>query len=163
MVFLAISPDINYIAIWILGTQTIFEYSHSIGFASILPVLSILFLKYKKDKNLINKSILLFTASFSHLLLDLLVGVFPKSYLWPFSTEKIKLPFGILPSAGKLDLQNHYLYKNLLIELGILLPFIGIIYLLKKHRETKYFLIKLLILILIWIPFLKWGLSLFRG
>jgi len=163
LMFLAISPDINYIALWILGTQSIFEYSHSIGFVIILPILSILFLKYKREQNLVNKTLQLFIASFSHLLLDLLVGVFPKPYLWPFDGEKLRLPFGILPSAGKLDLQNYYLYRNLLIELGILLPFIGIIYLFKKRRETDYFLVKLALLTLIWIPFLIWGISLYRG
>lgn len=98
LMFLAVSPDINYIALWIFGSQTIFKYSHSIGFVIILPILSVLFLKYKKDRNLLNKSIQLFIASFSHLLLDLLVGVFPKAYLWPFFSSKWTLPFGVLPS-----------------------------------------------------------------
>ncbi len=163
IMFLAIFSDINYIALWILGTQSIFIYSHSIGFVIILPILSILFLKYRGVQNLVSKSLQLFIAAFSHLLLDLLVGVFPKAYLSPFYSGKLILPFGVLPSAGKLDLQNYYLYRNLLIELGILLPFIGIIYLLKKRRETEYFLIKQSLLILIWIPFLIWGISLYRG
>lgn len=162
IMFLAIFPDINYVALWILGTQTIFEFSHSIGFVIILPTISILFLKYKREQNLVSKALQLFMASFSHLLLDLLVGVYPKAYLWPFNNYKLTLPFGILPSAGKLDLHNYFLYRNLLIELGILLPFIGIIHLLKKRRETKHFIIKLTSLFLIWIPFLVWGSSLYR-
>ena len=163
LMFLAFSPDINYIALWILGSQTILKHSHSIGFVLILPILSVLFLKYKKNRNLLNKSFQLFTASFSHLFLDLLVGVFPKAYLWPFYSGKLTLPFGVLPSAGKLDWQNYYLYRNLLIELGILLPFIAIIYLCLKRRETEYFLIKQFLLISMWIPFLIWGISLYRG
>lgn len=163
IMFLAVSSDINYIVLWILGAQSIFKYSHSIGFVILLPFLSILFLSYKKEKNLTSKSLQLFTASFSHLFLDLLVGVFPKAYLWPFYSEKLKLPFGILPSAGKLDWQNYYLYKNLFIELGILLPFIGIIYLFKKRYKVKYILIKFFVLVFIWIPFLVWGSSLYRG
>lgn len=163
LIFLAIIPDINYIALWILGTQTIFYFSHSVGFALILPVLSILFFKYKKEKNLSGRALQLFIASFSHIILDLLVGVFPKPYLWPFYGKNLCLPFGILPNAGKLDWQNYYLYKNLLIELGILLPFIGIIYVIKNKSKTKYFLIKLLLLMLILVPFLIWGISLNRG
>jgi len=163
LVFLAIAPDLIYIEIWTLGTQTIFKNSHSVGFAMILPILTVLFLKYREDANILRMSLLAFTASFSHLLLDLLVGVFPKPYLWPFYSENIRLPFGILPSAGKLDLQNYYLYKNLLIELGILLPLFAMIFLYVRRHQTKYLLIKVAFLAIIWIPFLVWGSSLYRG
>lgn len=162
LVLLAISPDINYIAIWTLGHQWIFENSHSIGFSAILPTLTAIFLKLKNNKRVFHKTMMAFAASFSHIIMDLLVGVFPKPYLWPFDSEKIRLPFGILPSAGRLDLHNYYLYKNLLIEMGILLPAIGILYLYKKYYQTKYALVKQLLLILIWIPFLIWGISLNR-
>ena len=163
IMFVAILPDVNYVALWILGTQTIFAYSHSIGFIMILPTLSVLFLKYRREQDLTKKTLQLLAASFSHLVLDLLVGVLPKAYLWPFYGKKIKLPFGILPSAGKLDWLNYYLYRNLLIELGILLPFIGMIRLFIKRRETEYFLIKQSLLIFIWITFLIWGISLSRN
>ena len=162
LIFLAIFPDLNYIAFWIFGAHPIFQYSHSIGAVVILPILSILFLKYKKDPNIISNALILFCAAFSHLVLDLLVGVFPKPYLWPFYDGKLKLPFGILPSAGKLDLHNIYLYKNLLIELGILLPIVGMIYLLKNRVKINYFIPGLVALLMIWILFLKWGISLVR-
>ncbi len=160
--FLAITPDFNYLALWILGTTSIFKYSHSIGFVIILPILSILFLKYKKVPDLTNRSVQLLLAPISHLLLDLLVGVWPKMYLWPFYSGKITLPFGILPSAGKLDLQNYYLYRNLLIELGIILPIIGIITLCINHKRTKFLFIKLIFLLTILIPFIIWGVDLPR-
>lgn len=163
LIFVAIAPDLNYIELWTLGSQTLLKNSHSIGFAMILPVLTILFLKYKNEINLLRKSLLVLTASFSHLLLDLLVGVFPKPYLWPLYSEKIRLPFGILPSAGKLDLQNYYFYKNLFIELGILIPFMAIIGLYLNRHKTKHVLIKQLLLVLTWFPFLVWGASLSRG
>jgi len=163
ILLVAIFPDINYIALWILGTQTVFEYSHSVGFVIILPVLIILYLKYKQEQYLAGKALQLFMASFSHLLLDLLVGVLPKAYLWPFYKEKFTLPFGILPSAGKLDWDNYYLYRNLFIEFGILVPFILIMYIINKRSQIRYFYLTLLLIVHIWIPFLFWGMGLYRG
>ena len=61
-------------------------------------------------------------AGCSHLVLDLLVGVSPLPLLWPFLAQSFKLPFGILPSAGKLQLDNYFLFFNLFIELGVLVP-----------------------------------------
>jgi inner membrane protein len=62
-------------------------------------------------------------AGVSHILLDYLVGVHPSPLFWPISTEVYTCPVGILPSAGALDVRNPYLYRNLGIELGILVPF----------------------------------------
>ena len=42
--------------------------------------------------------------------------------LYPFSVEAFRLPFGILPSAGKIDVKNYYFWRNLFLELGVLLP-----------------------------------------
>ena len=61
-------------------------------------------------------------VSISHPLLDILVGVTPLPLLYPFSLETFRLPFGILPSAGKIDVMNYYFWQNLYLELGVLLP-----------------------------------------
>ena len=99
------------------------------------------------------------------LLLDSLVGVWPKPMLWPFYGEKITLPFGVLLSAGALNLSNFYLWQNLLIEMGILLPVIGLIYVFKdrKSLQWKKVLSISLILVGLWVPFLMWGFDLPRG
>ncbi|MDY6802505.1 MAG: hypothetical protein SXA11_01680 [Cyanobacteriota bacterium] len=52
----------------------------------------------------------------------MLVGIAGFYLFWPFSSFKPKLPFGLLPSAGKLALDNYYLYANLVLEFGVLLP-----------------------------------------
>lgn len=61
-------------------------------------------------------------AGLSHLILDLSVGVTPLPLLLPLVKISFKLPFGILPSAGRVDLQNYYFYRNLWLEMGVLLP-----------------------------------------
>jgi hypothetical protein len=50
------------------------------------------------------------------------VGVTPLPLLWPFSSAAFAAPAGILPSAGGVRLSNYYLYRNLVIEIGILAP-----------------------------------------
>ncbi len=60
-------------------------------------------------------------AGLSHLLLDLLTGVLPLALLYPY-LKVFRLPFGLLPSAGKIQLTNYLFYRNILIELGIFAP-----------------------------------------
>ncbi|MEM9567034.1 MAG: hypothetical protein AAF974_01910 [Cyanobacteria bacterium P01_E01_bin.34] len=60
-------------------------------------------------------------AGISHLVLDLLVGVSPVLALWPLSQSPWVLPFGVLPNAGRLQWGNYYLYRDLMIEMGLLL------------------------------------------
>ena len=46
----------------------------------------------------------------------------PSALFWPLSREVYTSPVGVLPSAGALDLKNFYLYRNLIIEIGIFVP-----------------------------------------
>lgn len=138
LTFLAMSPDVSYLFIWLFEYQSIIDYTHSIGFASILPIITSFILWLKKIPQLKQKILLMFAAAYSHLVLDLLVGVFPKPLLWPFYGKKVTLPFGVLPSAGALYLSNFYLWRNLLIELGILLPMIGLVYLWINRKLLKW-------------------------
>lgn len=163
LIFLATAPDLIYIELWTIGTTSIFKYSHSIGFISALIIFTTVFFWIRKDPNLKNKTLLAICATSSHLVLDLLVGVFPKPFLWPFSSETIRLPFGILPSAGKLDLFNYYLYRNLFIELGIILPSVILTFLYTHHKQVAYLKTKLLALTSTWFFFIYWGTSLSRG
>ncbi len=76
-------------------------------------------------------------AGLSHVLLDLLVGVTPAALVWPFSRATVRLAGGILPSAGRLSLGNPYLYRNLLIEAGVLLPILGMAILLRAESTSR--------------------------
>ena len=95
----------------------------------------------------------------AHLILDLLTGVSSLPLLWPFTGELFKLPFGILPSAGRIALTNRYFYRNLIIESDILLPVYSFI--LMKGAVRKRLLL-LVLHVLIFIPFLVWGITLER-
>ncbi|MEM9214249.1 MAG: metal-dependent hydrolase [Cyanobacteria bacterium P01_F01_bin.150] len=76
-------------------------------------------------------------VSISHLILDVLVGVTPLPLLYPFSVDTFRLPFGILPSAGKLDVMNHFFWRNLYLELGVLLPFLSALLIFPWNPSTS--------------------------
>ena len=57
--------------------------------------------------------------------------------LWPFSRWTARLAGGILPSAGRLSIDNPYLYRNLLLEIGVLLPVLGIVILLRAESASR--------------------------
>lgn len=123
LAFCAISPDLDYIPIWLYNYHHIPRITHSFTYcvlvSSIILASSYLFKKLRETRPAIWS---IYAASCSHLLLDYLVGVHKNVYFWPFSRSLYSSPYGILPSAGQLSLLNPLLWRNLLIEMGILIP-----------------------------------------
>lgn len=125
LLVLACAPDIDYL-VPALGSPAHqgSRITHSIVFSLILPLFSVGVLYFvkglKSQRRLL--SICAVLAGLSHLGLDFLVGVTPLPLLWPLGSTAFSSPVGILPSAGRIQLSNYYLYRNLLIEAGILAP-----------------------------------------
>ena len=118
-------PDIDYLipSLILQHNDRRVRTSHSFLGALIVPVCTILILWLlgKRGKTLKLMGLQAILAGLSHLLLDLLTGVLPLPLLYP-SLEVFRLPFGLLPSAGKIQLTNYLFYRNLSIELGVILP-----------------------------------------
>ena len=135
MVGLAVSPDMDYLLRWFFHIHLKPRYTHSLSYCLVVSSFAwglnaIVFRQLKSPLT----TTLLFLAPLSHLVLDLMVGVYPMPLFWAFSSQLIVLPFGILPSAGKLSLTNYYFWRNLGIEMGILIPFV--IFIIPRARET---------------------------
>ena len=77
-------------------------------------------------------------AGLSHLGLDLATGVAALPLLFPWHNRLFKLPFGVLPSAGRIQLDNYFLYRNLLIELGVLIPIAVSLLVLVRTCRSKW-------------------------
>jgi inner membrane protein len=125
LVIIACIPDIDY-----LIPSLIFQHAghrirttHSFVGVLLIPACTIigLWLLGDRQKLLRVRSLQSILAGLSHLLLDLLTGVLPLPLLYP-SLEVFRLPFGLLPSAGRIQFTNYLFYRNILIELGVLLP-----------------------------------------
>ncbi len=99
-----------------------------------LPLCAILALKLRPFGPYSLQALL---AGLSHVLLDLLVGVTQLPLLWPLSQRAFKLPFGVLPSAGSMRLDNYYFFHNLVIELGVLVPLYYGLYLARHAPRTR--------------------------
>ncbi len=163
LMFLAIFPDIEYGLLWFFGTSFPIRFTHSFVFCSILPVCTLFSItKYALPNTRKTLTIQAFGAAYSHLFLDMLVGVSPLPLLWPFTKTPGKLPFGILPSAGRLALTNWYLYRNLVIELGILAPLYSFILLKERIQRHQHRALILGAYVVLWLPFLVWGFFLGR-
>ncbi|PZD72480.1 hypothetical protein C1752_03633 [Acaryochloris thomasi RCC1774] len=134
---MALAPDIDYaIPALQASHHNGLRITHSIFVSLLLPLgrgLCLLLLNQKGKVPLSSgvwwrvsgsQSLLLqaICAGSSHLLMDLLVGVTPLPLLWPLFPRLFKLPFGLLPSAGRLQWGNALLYQNLGIELGVMVP-----------------------------------------
>jgi inner membrane protein len=189
LIILASAPDIDYlvtsfrltgmapapdpVSLWICtwssatpaaGVQTI-RITHSLVGSLLLPISSILLLALfapaQPDRTIMSMQAV--GAGLSHVLLDLLVGVTPTALFWPFSHTAIRLPFGILPSAGRIALTNAYLYRNLLIELGVLGPiWLGIYWLRYRYQRSFWHTSLLVILSVISVGCLLWAAQLQR-
>ena len=166
LILLALLPDLDRLIPFLhQSNHHEVRISHSLVFALFVPILTIfvLFLLGERGQLLRARSLQAIAAGLSHPLLDLLVGVVGIHLFWPFSWQLIKLPWGILPSRGALYLTNYYLYKNFLIEMGVLLPVFYSIYL---AFNTRYFSSgirhKIFKLLLVSSVFMLWAMSLER-
>jgi hypothetical protein len=167
LIIVASAPDVDHI---IPALHLTYQYqdvriSHSIVLSLVLPIGTILLLTLLgcKGRSRIIRSQQVILAGLSHLVLDLLTGVNKLPLLWPFSRETFKLPFGLLPSAGQVNLFNYFLYRNLLIEIGVIAPLVYTAYLIspgkKINHATKF---RIGALFLISICFMFWASSLSR-
>lgn len=168
LIIIASAPDIDYIfaALRVMtNSGERIRVTHSLVFSLILPIatfLVLIILGYRENI-LNNLSKQAFIAAFSHLALDSLVGVSRLPLLWPFSTQSFKVAFGILPSAGKLNIFNYFLYRNTFIEIGILVPLVYCTYLIShKFSASRIQKVRIVGLLLISICFIFWSVSLNR-
>ncbi len=139
LVLIASAPDIDYI-IPILhpSSHQGMRITHSIFSSLLLPLstMGILLLVGVRGQTLKTCSLQVILAGLSHPVMDLLVGVTPLPLLYPWHRQMFKLPFGILPSAGRIQIDNYLFYKNLFIELGILTPLFYSIFITSKGYDS---------------------------
>lgn len=133
-------PDIDYLirALRIQQPDETIRITHSFLGAMLMPVCTILglWLLGKRGKSFKLQSLQVVLVGLSHLLLDMLTGVSALPLLYPFSLQTFKLPFGLLPSAGRIQLGNYFFYRNIFIELGVLVP-LSMSLLLSVRSATK--------------------------
>ena len=122
---LAVLPDVDYLAWWLLRENVEPRLTHSLAFVVAAAGLAWLLLPRRGAAARTGLFMVLLAAAASHLLLDFLVGVHPLPLGWPAGGHGVASPIGLLPSAGRLALDNPYLWRNLLIEAGILGPVIA--------------------------------------
>lgn len=137
LVLVAWNPDIDHFVPSLhASAHQGLRITHSIVASLILPCSTILVLRLLKvrGRKLGFLAAQLIFAALSHLAFDVLTGSMRLPLLYPFSLSTFKLSFGLLPSAGKINLENYYFYRNLFIEMGVLLPLFSSIHLI-THRS----------------------------
>ena len=165
LVVVAIAPDFDYIVPFLHpSANNGLRISHSIFYASLLPTLTLIIalkLIRLSRKDILKAAVSLYLAAFSHLCLDLLVGVTAIPLIWPFDKTVFKLPFGLLPSAGKPSFSNYYFYYNLGIEMGVLLPCSASLLLIKSRQKAwwKWLMVGFLLCIAVYFMHWSYGLS----
>jgi inner membrane protein len=165
LVVLASAPDVDYLVPALAspahqGTRI----THSIVLSMALPLFTVGVLYFVKGpkSRLRLLSVCAVLAGLSHLVLDFLVGVTPLPLLWPLNLAAFASPLGILPSAGRIQLSNYYLYRNVLIEVGVLAPVYYVargLYLGEIGTRDRA---RVLILLLVAGCFVAWSVSLSR-
>lgn len=162
-VLLAIGPDLDYLAFWLFHAIPSPRITHSLLFALAAASLIWLSTSYLRHHHLAKAPFLgLLAASLSHSILDLLVGAHPLPVLWPLHSPDVSLPFGVLPSAGRLALGNYYLWRNLLIEMVILLPVLAALVACARRVPYRTIASRALAIIPLWLIFVVWSVGLQR-
>lgn len=161
-VALAVLPDIDYLAWWLLHVQIEPRLTHSLLFCGAAAVLAWLLARSRLAGLAPMGFPTLLMAAGSHLLLDYSVGVHALPLLWPLLPDGFVSPVGILPSAGRLALGNFYLWRNLLIEMALLLPLLALTVALGRREYQRIRLPLAWLLLPPWLLFLGWSVSLQR-
>jgi membrane-bound metal-dependent hydrolase YbcI (DUF457 family) len=165
LIVLASAPDIDYLVPALASpAHQGSRITHSIALSMVLPLFSVGVLYFvkglKSQRRLLSVCVVL--AGLSHLFLDFLVGVTPLPLLWPLDSAAFASPVGVLPSAGRIQLSNYYLYRNVLIEVGVLAPIFYVareLYLGESGIRDRA---RVLILLLVAGCFVAWSVSLSR-
>lgn len=160
-IFLAVCPDLDYLSIWLFHAVPAPRITHSAAFGlatASLVWMSTARLRQNRLARLPFASLL--AASLSHPILDLLVGAHPVPLLWPLPDPDLFLPFGVLPSAGRLSLGNYYLWRNLLIESVVLWPVLALVVALARRIPLRAMAIWALIAPPVWLVFAVWSVGL---
>ena len=165
LVVLASAPDIDYLVPALASpAHQGRRVTHSIALSLALPLLSVgvlyLVKGLKGRRRMLGVCALL--AGLSHLVLDFLVGVTPLPLLWPLDSAAFASPVGILPSAGRIRLSNYYFYRNVLIEVGVLVPVYYAARELYLGGVSTRNRAKVLMLLLVAGCFVAWSVSLSR-
>ncbi len=144
LTFVALAPDLDYVIPALYALRTSMEdglrITHSLVGCLVFPLLTLpalVWLKLTWETRRLY-IIQVFLAGLSHIVMDMLVGVWPLPLLWPFTDARFALPFGILPSAPSFRLDNPYMYRNLLMEVGILIPLYAGVYLLRFGKGAGW-------------------------
>jgi membrane-bound metal-dependent hydrolase YbcI (DUF457 family) len=162
---LASAPDIDYVVPALASpAHQGSRITHSIAFSLILPLLSVGVLYFVKNLKSEHRLLCVCAvlAGLSHLVLDFLVGVTPLPLLWPLVSTAFASPVGILPSAGRIRFSNYYLYRNVLIEVGVLVPVFYVARGLYLGEFSARDRARVLILLLVAGCFAAWSVSLSR-
>jgi inner membrane protein len=162
-VLVAIAPDIDYLIWWFARVQIEPRATHSVLFCFGSAALAWACLRASEGRGIQDVSFAtLLLASCSHLVLDFMVGVHGLPLLWPFLSSEFTCPVGVLPSAGRLSLTNLYLWRNLLIELVVLLPALALFSAVRRRELARLVSARSLLALLVWLAFLWWSISLQR-
>jgi hypothetical protein len=158
-VALAVGPDLDYFAVWFFDYAADPRFSHSL----LLAVAAALFVKLTLSRFVTANLKLrwLLAAGMSHPLLDLLVGAHTVPLFWPLDGG-VSTPAGVLPSAGSLAFDNFYLWRNLLIELGVLGPVFALLVAVSARLGFRELAGWTLLVLPAWAAFLTWSIALGR-
>lgn len=159
---LAVLPDLDYLLWWGLGLRWEPRVTHSFAFVLCSAAIVWSALRFFGPPGAQSLFRVLVVAAVSHLVLDFLVGVHPLPLFWPLSDQGFAAAIGVLPSAGKLEPLNPYLWRNLLIELGILGPLLLAAVRMKSSREGSISIPTKVGLCSIWGLCVVWSISLPR-
>ena len=142
LVLVSVAPDIDYLVPYLRQLREPsyggLRITHSVAVSLILPALTTIVLASLNlpRQTLRRRCLQAAGVGLSHIVMDLLVGVTAIPLLWPFSLQRFALPFGILPSAPAYQINNYYMYRNILIEVGILVPLCAGLYWLRHSTPA---------------------------
>lgn len=159
LIALAVAPDLDYLLLWLWGLDFHPRISHSLVCCLLLSMVLWLSCEPLRRRDLHPPGLVAMSlATCFHLVLDLAVGIHGLPLLWPLPLAEISSPLALLPSAGRLRVDNFYLWRNLLIEMGVLLPISALCRALTRRVPWQVIARNASWLVPLWSLFVAWSL-----
>ncbi|PXX37213.1 metal-dependent hydrolase [Undibacterium pigrum] len=150
LVWLAIVPDFDYLAIWFLHARFELRVTHTLLFCFLISgIIYWLTARLKPAYAAASGYWVLLLAVCSHLVLDLLVGR-SLPLLWPFVPHKFSLSMALLPGVSHTGVISYAFWRNLLMEACLLTPILAAIIMLARGLPLRAYLPEILLVLAMW-------------
>lgn len=165
-VWLAVMPDFDYFAIWIVGIKQSVRITHSLLFCAGMGALAWRLTRHLHRDAVSSRPLAIagfLLAPLSHLVLDFCGGAHTLPLLWPFVESELMSPVAVLPGVVHTrNVLSPEMWRNFLLESSVVIPVLLLLVARARRASLASLVRRGALMMPLWCGALLWSLSLPR-